>query len=145
MTKSTEEEDYDMSALDKVQWPGAANMLKATTQIAAALGDYPCEATGAEDCGHQFPMCSSATWLALDNTSADVIANKPATFVGSTHAEQHIHNAKLKICHEKEKHQKGAIRMIKHVFPSEAKLTRTDDRKNADRNHGTSKGCILRR
>ena len=119
MTKSTEEEDYDMTALDKVQWPGVANILEATTQIAAVLGDYPCEAVGAEDYGHQFLIYSSAIWLTLDNITQEVVVNKPATFTGNTHAERHIHDMKLKTYHEKEKHQKGAIRMIKYIFPSE--------------------------
>ena len=107
MTKTTKEEDCDMSALNKVNWPGVGNILGAIVQITAVLGNCPCKATGVGDHGHQFFIHPLATWTTLDGVTADTVVNKLATFTGSTHAKQFIYDTQLKIYHEKEKHRKG--------------------------------------
>ena len=118
MTTSTANDDdiYDMSSLDKVQLPSVGNIIWAFTQIAANLGDFPCEAPGANDYGHQFIIFPTNIWLTLEGIDAEVVVEKPAAFNGTTNADRFIYDSKLKIYTEKEKHKKGAIRMIKYIF-----------------------------
>ena len=117
-----DDELHDLTSLDKVQLPGVGDILCVVTQIVAILGNFPCDAPGAEECGHQFLIFSTKLWLTLKGIDAEVVANKPAQFAGTTHTDRFIYDAAMETCTEKERHKKGAIRMIKHVFPPAAFL-----------------------
>ena len=108
---------YEMSTLDRVKIPDVGNIHKVVTQIATLLGDYPCTHADAQDYGHQFLIYDSAVWLTLPNVTMDVIISKPGTLTGTTHAERYVHEENQKIYTVKETHQKGAVRMLEHIFP----------------------------
>ncbi|WP_288992558.1 hypothetical protein [uncultured Marinobacter sp.] len=118
---------YDMASLDKVTQPTIGNLLKAQNQIAAILSDYPCNATTSGSYGHAFLIYSDTVWLTKDGITAPVVINKPATFAGTSYASRYVYEDMLKIYEDKITHQKGAIRMIKYIFPEPVFLDLCDD------------------
>jgi hypothetical protein len=116
-----------MSSLDKVTQPTIGNLLKAQNQIAALLSDYPCNETTSGSYGHAFLIYSDTVWLTKDNITALVVINKPVTFTGTSYASRYIYEDSVKTYEDMIKHQKGAIRMIKYIFPEPVFLDLCDD------------------
>ena len=108
---------YDMSTLNRVQVPDVGNIHESVAQIVAVLGDYPCNHADTHNYGHQFLIYDATVWLTLPNITLDVDITKPGTFTGTTHAESYIHEEQVGIYNTKETHLKGAIRMLKYIFP----------------------------
>lgn len=106
-----------MTKLTKVQFPNISNILAATQEIAAVLGDYPCGAPDAKEYGHQFLIYSRDVWTSLPNVTADVVIDKPGAFTGNTHADRYNHEESIRIYNEKERHAKGTVRMLRYIFP----------------------------
>ena len=109
--------DYDTSTLNRVQVPDVCNIQESVAQIVAVLGDYPCNHADTHNYGHQFLIYDATVWLTLPNITLDVDITKPGTFTGTTHAERYIHEEEVRIYNTKETHLKGAIRMLKYIFP----------------------------
>ena len=119
--------DYDLSTLDKVNNPTIGNIITAQNQIAAILTDYPCESSDSGAYGHAFLIYSDNVWRTKNGIIDTVIINKPAAYNGTTHASRYIYADELNLYEEMEKHRKGAIRMIKHIFPEPFFLDLCDD------------------
>ena len=111
-----------MTSLTRVDTPDVASILRAIQETVSILGDYPCDAAEAKQYGHQFLIYEATVWNSLDNVMADVTITKPGAFTGSTHADRFKHEEELTIYNEKEKHSKGAIIMLRHIFPAAAFL-----------------------
>ena len=119
--------DYDLSTLDKVNNPTIGSILTAQNQIAAILTDYPCESPDSGAYGHAFLIYSDAVWKTKNGITNSVTINKPAAYTGTTHASRYIYADELSRYEEMEKHRKGAIRMIKYIFPEPVFLDLCDD------------------
>jgi hypothetical protein len=119
--------DYDLSTLDKVTNPTIGNLLRAQNQIAAILTDYPCEAPESGDYAHAFLIYSDAVWLTKDGITSTVTITKPPPYTGTTHASRYQYTDQLQRYDDMIKHQKGAIRMIKYIFPAPVFLDLCDE------------------
>jgi hypothetical protein len=116
-----------MSSLDKITQPTIGSLLIAQNQIAAILSNYPCNATTSGSYGHASLIYSDTVWLTKDGITEPVVINKPATFAGTSYASRYVYKDTLKIYEDKIKHQKGAIRMIKYIFPEPVFLDLCDN------------------
>jgi hypothetical protein len=119
--------EYDLSTLDKVNQPTIGNLLKAQNQIAAILSDYPCEAPESGAYAHAFLIYTDAVWLTKEGITEAVVITKPPTFTGTTFAARYAYDDGLKQYDEMIKHRKGAVRMIKYIFPEPVFLDLCDD------------------
>jgi hypothetical protein len=99
----------------------------AQNQIAAILTDYPCEAPAPGDYAHTFLIFSDVVWLTKEGITSTVTITKPPTFTGTTHASRYQYTDQLQQYDDMIKHQKGAIRMIKHIFPAPVFLDLCDE------------------
>jgi hypothetical protein len=127
MSTTDKTPDYDLSTLDKVTQPTIGNLLKAQNQIAAILSDYACAAPASGAYAHAFLIYTDAVWLTKDGITQAVVINKPQSFTGTSFAARYAYEDNLKQYEEMIKHQKGTIRMIKHIFPEPVFLDLCDD------------------
>ena len=124
--------DYDLSTLDGVNNPTIRNILRAQNQIAAILTNYPCEAPESGAYGHAFLIYSDAIWKTKNGIADTVTIKKPAVYTCTAHASRYIYAEELSLFEEMEKHQKGAIHMIKYIFLEPVFLDLCDDQRQID-------------
>ena len=70
---------------------------------------------------------SETVWRTKNGIVNTVTISKPEAYTGTNHAIRYVCADELKLYEEMEKYQKGAIRMIKHIFPEPVFLDLCDD------------------